>query len=131
MDYSAHRTLDAASVQWLIGRSGLAMIASSGGEEPDGVAMRDPIEEVVTDLLCGESVRLSVIVISELPDGAEVGVLSALAQTGVLKVLKHPLGENRGHVLVLSQRVKKQPLRTTLVHGADGCQSPAGRWEFP
>jgi hypothetical protein len=68
------------------------------------------MEEVVADLLFGVSVRRRVIMGRELPDGEEVGHLAALAPTGELQILKHPLAENYGHVLVLSQRVKKQPL---------------------
>jgi hypothetical protein len=43
-------------------------------------------------------------VVGELPDGAEVGLLGALAQAGELKLLLHSLTESCGHVQVLSQR---------------------------
>jgi hypothetical protein len=54
-----------------------------------------------------------------LPHGAEVGFPSALGEAGELKILKHPLAENRRHVLVLSQKVKKEPLRHPI------CENPA------
>ena len=69
-------------------------------------------------------------VVGQLPDGAEIGLLSTLAQTGELEILKHPLTESRGHVLVLSQRVKKQPLRGTLGHGPGCFQGRESQWEF-
>jgi hypothetical protein len=61
----------------------------SGGE----VAVVLEVEEVVADLLFGESVGRSVEVIGEHPDGAEVGVLSALAQAGELEVVGQALTE--------------------------------------
>ena len=105
------------------------MSASRGGgvgiEELDA-AVGDPerprgelpvvleVEEVIADLMLAESVGRGVEVVGELPDGAEVGLLGALAEAGQLKVLEHPLAECRGHVMVLSQREKKEPLRRTL-----------------
>ena len=56
------------------------------------------VQEVVADLLLGEPVGRGVEVVGELPDGAEVGLLGALAQAGELEVLVHPLAECRGHV---------------------------------
>jgi hypothetical protein len=53
------------------------------------------MEEVITDLLLAEPVGSSVVVVGELPDGAEVGLLGALAEAGQLKVLEHPLAECR------------------------------------
>ena len=88
------------------------------------------MEEVLADLLFGESIWRDVEMVGQLPDGAEVSLLSAFAQTGELEVLKHPLTKRRAHVLVLSQRVRKQPLRATLGHGPDPCQNRADRWEF-
>ena len=55
------------------------------------------VEEVVADLLLAEPVGRGVEVVGELPDGAEVGLLGALAQAGELEVLVHPLAECRGH----------------------------------
>jgi hypothetical protein len=55
-------------------------------------------------------------VVGELPDGAEVGLLGALAEAGQLKVLEHPLAEGRRlaeyrrHLRVLSQRSEETPL---------------------
>jgi hypothetical protein len=49
-------------------------------------------------------------VIGQLPHGAEIGLLGALAQVGELKVLVHPLPEGRGHEPVLSRRELKEPL---------------------
>jgi hypothetical protein len=40
------------------------------------------MEQVITDLLFGESVRRSVIVGRQLPDGAKVRFLGALAESG-------------------------------------------------
>jgi hypothetical protein len=39
LDHPTHGTLDAAPVHWLVGQSGMAVIASGGREQPDGVAM--------------------------------------------------------------------------------------------
>ena len=69
------------------------------------------MEEVVADLLLAEPVGRGVEVVGELPDGAEVGLLGALAEAGQLEVLEHPLAECRGHVQVLSQRSEETPLR--------------------
>ena len=88
------------------------------------------MEEVVADLLLAEPVGRGVEVVGELPDGAEVGLLGALAEAGQLEVLEHPLAECRGHVRVLSQRVEKQPLRGTLRHDPGGCQGVPNRREF-
>src|SRR4051794_8700451 len=62
------------------------------------------MEEVITDLLLAEPVGRSAVVVGELPDGADVGLLGAPAQASKLKILEHPLTEGRGHVKVLSQR---------------------------
>ena len=68
------------------------------------------VEEVVADLLLAEPVGRGVEVVGELPDGAEVGLLGALAEAGQLQVLEHPLAECRGpvecgrHRQVLSQK---------------------------
>jgi hypothetical protein len=63
----------------------------------------------------------------ELPDGAEVSFLSALAHNGELKILMHPPTKRGSHVWVLSQNVKKQPQRGTFGHSVDRCQSRADR----
>ena len=76
------------------------MPSEAGGE----LAVVLEVEEVVADLLLAEPVGRGVEVVGELPDGAEVGLLGALAEAGELKVLVHPLTEGRGHVQVLSQR---------------------------
>jgi hypothetical protein len=91
-----------------------------GGEFPIVLEM----EEIVADLLLAESVGRGVEVSGELPDGAEVGLLGTLAQSGQLEVLAHPLVECRGHLKVLSQRSEETPLRRTLCHG------PAARQGF-
>ena len=61
---------------------------------------------------------------------AEVCLQCALAQTSELKVLKHALAENHGHVLVGSQMGKKQPLRVSFGRRVDRCQCRADRSEF-
>jgi hypothetical protein len=81
------------------------------------------------DLRLAELLGLGVEVVGQLPDRAEIGLLSALAQAGALEVLKLPPAENPGHVLVRSQRVKKQALRATIWHSLDGCQTQQHRWE--
>ena len=47
------------------------------------------VEQVVANLLFGQAVRWLVVVVRELPDGAEVSLLGTLAQAGELKVLVH------------------------------------------
>ena len=54
----------------------------------------------------------------------------ALAQAGELEVLLHPQTEGRGHVSVLSQRVKEEPLRGTLRHEPGSCQRAVDRRQF-
>ena len=63
------------------------------------------MEEVAADLLFADPVGWYVDVVGELPDGAEVGFLSVIAESGQLKVLEHLLTECRSHGQVLSQRV--------------------------
>src|SRR4051812_25497911 len=65
--------------------------------------------------MLAESVGRSIEVVGELADGAEVGLLGVFAESGQLKVLKHPLAECRGHRKVLSQRGKETPLRKICV----------------
>jgi hypothetical protein len=48
------------------------------------------VEEILADLLFAEAVSRFVEVVGELPRGAEVGLLGALAQAGELEVLVHP-----------------------------------------
>ena len=98
-------------------RDGLQLALESGPvtrrrvgiEEPDAAASDDQrgrgelavvleVQQIVADLLLGEPVRWGVEVVGQLPDGAEIGLLSTLAQTGELEVLEHPLTEWRGHV---------------------------------
>ena len=55
------------------------------------------VKQVVADLRFIQDVRRRVEVDCELPYGAEVNVLSALAQAGELKVLVHLLAECGGH----------------------------------
>jgi hypothetical protein len=69
------------------------------------------MKEVAADLLLAEPVRGSVEVVSQLPHGAELSLLSALTQTSDLEILEHPLTERCGHVLVLWQRVEKASAR--------------------
>ena len=78
--------------------------AERGGGE---LAVVLEVEEVVADLLLAEPVGRGVEVVGELPDGAEVGLLGALAEPGELEVLSHPLAECRGHVEVLWQGVRE------------------------
>jgi hypothetical protein len=42
-------------------------------------------------LLFAESIGRGAEVVGQLPDGAEIGLLSAFAQTGELEILEHPL----------------------------------------
>ena len=49
------------------------------------------MEEVLADLLFAKSVWRGVKVVGELPDGTEIGVLSAVAQTSELEILGHAL----------------------------------------
>ena len=76
-----------------------------GIEEPDAAASDDQrgrgelavvleVQQIVAGLLLGEPVRWGVEVVGQLPDGAEIGLLGALAQTGELEVLEHPLMES-------------------------------------
>ena len=86
--------------------------------------------KIVADLLLGEAVGRGVEVVGELPDGAEVGLLGALAEPGELEVLGHPLAECRGHVMVLSQREMKEPLRGTFRQDPARCQGGENQREF-
>src|SRR5262249_44165542 len=100
--------------------------AGGDHERPRGeLAVVLEVEEVIADLMLAEPVGWGVEVVGELPDRAEVGLLSTLAQTGEPEVLKHPLTESRGHVLVLWQQVKKQLLLRNL--GAWPRALPGGR----
>jgi hypothetical protein len=65
----------------------------SGGE----VAVVLEVEEVVAELGFGEAIGGGVEVVGELSDGAEVGVLGAIAEPGELEVLAHALTESRVH----------------------------------
>jgi hypothetical protein len=69
-------------------------------------------------------------VVGQLPDGAEIGFLGALTQSGKLKVLVHPLAECRSHVQVLSQRGGEKPLRKTLRDGPGDGQGVASQREI-
>jgi hypothetical protein len=95
------------------------------------------VEEVVADLLFGEAVGRCAEVVGELPDGAKVSLLGALAERGKLEVLVHPLAECRGraechvHRKVLSQRSKETPLQGTHCHGMATCQGLSDRREPP
>jgi hypothetical protein len=80
------------------------------------------VQEVVTDLRLGELVRRLMEVRGQLPHGTDVGFLGAFAAACELEVLDHPLAEHgRGarssHRETLSQRRKKEPLRTTMITG--------------
>jgi hypothetical protein len=61
------------------------------------------VEEVVADLMFGEAVGRSMVVIGEHADGAGVGVLCAGAEAGDLEILGHAPTECGGHGTVLSQ----------------------------
>ena len=60
-------------------------------------------EQVLADSLLGDPIGGLVEVVGELPDGAEVGLLGALAEAGELEVLVHLLTKRGGHEWVLSQ----------------------------
>ena len=93
---------------------------AAGGDSQRGggeLAVVLQVEEIVADLLFTESGGRGVEVVGELPDGAEGGLLGAIAEAGQLQVLEHPLAECRGHLQVLSQRSQETPLRRTLCHG--------------
>ena len=68
--------------------------------------------------------------IGQLPDGAEVGLQSTLAQAGGLEALEHPLAEGRGHVLGLVQSRERKPLQGTLRHGPRSFQEAANPQEI-
>ena len=78
--------------------------AEGGGGE---VAVVLEVEEIVAELRLGEAIGRGMEVVGELPDGAEVSVLGAVAEAGELEVLEHALAEGGGHGVVLSQREKK------------------------
>jgi hypothetical protein len=67
-------------------------------------------------LLFGEAIRRCGEVVGELPYGAEVDRLGALAQVGELEILVHSFAElcrltqYRGHRKILSQRRNETPL---------------------
>ncbi len=88
------------------------------------------MEQIVTDLLLAEPVWPRVEVVGQLPDGAEVSLLSALAEPGELKILMHPLAKCRGHVMFLSQREMKEPLRGTFRQDPACCQGGENQREF-
>jgi hypothetical protein len=88
-----------------------------GGELADVLE----VEEVVAELLFGEPVRRGLEVVGELPDGAELGLLSAFGESGELEVVEQALTQRRDHVKVLWQGVKKSPLPGTLAHDAGAC----------
>jgi hypothetical protein len=71
----------------------------SGGEVADVLE----VEEEVADLGLGEAIGRDAVVGGELSDGAEVGVLSAVAEAGELEILAHALTEGGGHGRALSQ----------------------------
>lgn len=83
----------------------------------------------VADLRLGEQVRGTPEVRSQIPDGTDVGFLGPLAAARELKILDHPLAE-RGHGArsshreTLSQRRKKEPLRTTMITVMTRVQRP-------
>jgi hypothetical protein len=79
------------------------------------------VKEAIANVLRTEPVRWGVKVVSQLPDRAQIALLRALAESGQLKVLEHPLAESRGHPNVLSQRPEETLLRRTM------CQSRATR----
>ena len=97
----------------------------SGGE----VAVVLEVEEVVAELGFGEAVGRGVEVVGELSDGAEVGLLSALGESGELEVVGHALTERRGHVEVLWQGVRRSPLPGTMAYGCVACQGSMSRWK--
>jgi hypothetical protein len=68
-----------------------------GGE----VAVVLEVEEIVAELGFGEAIGWGAEVVGELSDGAEVGVLGAVAEPGELEVVEHALTERRVHVEVL------------------------------
>jgi hypothetical protein len=76
-------------------------------------------------------------VVGELPDGAEVSLLGAIAQAGQLKDLEHPLAECcrlakcGRHPYVLSRRSEETALHRTWCHGVATGQGLADLRESP
>ena len=98
----------------------------SGGE----VAVVLEVEEVVAELRLGEAVGRGVEVVGEMPDGAEVGVLGALAEAGELEVLGHAEAECGGHVMVLWSGMRRSPLPGTMAHETVACAGSRDRREW-
>jgi hypothetical protein len=95
------------------------------------------MEELLADLLFAASIWRRAEVVGQMPDGAEVSFLGALAEAGQSKILQHPLTEirglatSRGHLKVLSQSGKETPLRRSLYQGTATRQRLADRRESP
>ena len=70
------------------------------------------VQEVIADLGLAEPVRGLAVVGGQLPHGADVGLLRALAETGELQILNHALTKRRavsgGHRETLSQRSEEE-----------------------
>jgi hypothetical protein len=111
-----------------------------GVEEADPAARHDErgrgqaavvleVQQVVADLVFAEPVRRRVVVVGELPDGAEVGALGTFAEAGQLQVLGAPAdGAAWSWEGPLAEGKVKKPLRMTFRQGLRGGQgSQAGR----
>jgi hypothetical protein len=101
-------------------------LEGAGGE----LAVVLQVQEVVADLRLGELVRRLMEVRGQLPHGTDVGFLGTFTAACELKILDHPLAEHgRGarssHRETLSQRRKKETLRTTMMTGLARGQRPA------
>ncbi len=90
---------DAESLQcWPVARGGVGReelyAAVSDAERSRGeVAVVLEVKEIVAELLLADAVGRGAEVVGQLPDGAEIRLLSALAETGQLKILEHALAE--------------------------------------
>jgi hypothetical protein len=51
------------------------------------------VEEILSEFLLGDQVRRLLVMLSELPDGPNVGFLSALGEASELKRLDHSLSQ--------------------------------------
>ena len=66
--------------------------------ERGGSELLDVLEkqQILPELLLGEAIRRCLEVIRQLPDGAQISLLSACTQTGQLQILLHSLTQHRG-----------------------------------
>jgi hypothetical protein len=100
--------------------------AEGGGSE---VAVVLEVEEILTELRLGEAIGRGVVVVGELADGAEVGVLGAGGEPGELEVVGHAQTECGGHVMVLRSGMRRSPLPKTMAQESVTCVGSRDRWE--